>query len=188
MKRIFIAVNISDEARRRAAAHIDGLRARFMKLRVGWERPEKLHLTLKFFGDVNEDQLGQLNKATEQAASVVEPFRLSTAETGVFPSIRKARVLWLGVVDPGGEFRRFHQMLETECEKAGFAPESRDLKPHLTIARLREPERSAGLAAAHLRAEIEPVEFLVPEVVIYESRLGPTGSVYTPVFKYKLTG
>jgi 2'-5' RNA ligase len=84
--------------------------------------------------------------------------------------------------------RGLHQILESECEKAGFARETRDFKPHLTIARLREPGRPAGLAGAHMQAQIRPVEFEVPEIVLYESRLAPTGSIYTPVFKYKLAG
>jgi 2'-5' RNA ligase len=188
MKRIFIAVDISDDARRRAAVHIDELRSGFKDLRVGWERSEKLHLTLKFLGDATNEQLEKLNNAVGQATSLAAYFCLRTGETGVFPSIQKARVLWLGLEDAGGELQRLHQVLETECESAGFARETRDFKPHLTIARLREPGKSAGLAAAHLRAQIEPVEFEVPEIVIYESRLAPTGSVYTPVFKYKLTG
>jgi 2'-5' RNA ligase len=188
MKRIFIAVDISDEARRRAAAHIDELRIGVKNLRVGWERPEKLHLTVKFLGDATNEQLERLNGAVEQTASQARPFYLRTGKTGVFPSIRKARVLWLGLEDAGGELRYFHRILETECEKAGFARETRDFKPHLTIARLREPGKSAGLAATHLRAQIEPVEFEVPEIVIYESRLAPTGSVYRPVFKHKLAG
>lgn len=187
MKRIFIAVDISEEARRRAAALIDDLRSGVKNLRVGWERPEKLHLTLKFLGDVTNEQLEKLNKSVEQAASLVGPFYLRTGKTGIFPSIRKARVLWLGLEDAGGELQRLHQILEAECEKAGFTRETRDFKPHLTIARLREPAKSAGLASAHLQAQIEPVEFEVPEIVIYESRLAPTGSTYTPVFKSKLT-
>jgi 2'-5' RNA ligase len=187
MKRIFIAIDISDEARRRAAAHIDELRTGVKNLRVGWERPEKLHLTLKFLGDVTNERLEKLKGAVEQAASLAGPFDLRTGKTGVFPSIRKARVLWLGLEDAGGELQRLHRILETECEKAGFARETRDFKPHLTIARLREPGKSAGLAGAHLRAQIGPVEFEVPEIVIYESRLAPTGSIYTPVFKHKLT-
>jgi 2'-5' RNA ligase len=188
MKRIFIAVDISDEARRQAAAHIDELRSGVKNLRVGWERPEKLHLTLKFIGDATNEQLERLNNAVEQAASLARPFHLRTGKTGVFPSIRIARVLWLGLEDAGGELRRLQEILETACEKAGFARETRHFKPHLTIARLREPGESAGLAVVHVRTQIEPVEFEVPEIVIYESRLAPTGSVYTPVFKYKLKG
>jgi len=188
MKRIFIAVDISDEARRLAAAHIDELRSGVKSLRVGWERPEKLHLTLKFLGDATNGQLERLNNAVEQAASQAGPFHLRTGKTGVFPSIGKARVLWLRLEDAGGELQRLYRILKTECEKAGFARETRDFKPHLTIARLREPGKSADLAAAHLRAQIEPVEFEVPEIVIYESRLAPTGSIYTPVFRYTLTG
>jgi 2'-5' RNA ligase len=117
MKRIFIAVDISEEARRRAAAHIDGLRSGVRNLRVGWERPEKLHLTLKFLGDVTNEQLGRLNKSVEQAATQTGTFYLRTGKTGVFPSIRKARVLWLGLEDSGGNCAVFIRSWRASAKK-----------------------------------------------------------------------
>lgn len=189
MKRIFVAIDISDEARRRAAAHIDRLRGVVSKARVGWVRAEKLHLTLKFLGDTSDNDLEKLNTAVERAASRIGPFFIHMGKTGVFPAARKARVLWLGVEDESGEFRRLYQILEEECEKEGFQRETkRDFKPHLTIARLREPGRPADLVRAHLETEFEPVEFEVPEIVIYESRLQPAGPVYLPIARYKLAG
>ena len=158
-------------------------------LRVGWERPEKLHLTLKFLGDVTNEQLERLNKAPSNKLPPKPVLFTCVPAKPAFsrPYAKRAFYGW-GWKMPAGNYSDLHRILETECEKTGFARETRDFKPHLTIARLREPGKSAGLAAAHLRAQIEPVEFEVPEIVIYESRLAPTGSVYTPVFKYKLTG
>lgn len=189
MKRIFVAVDISDEARRRAAAHIDSLKSVVSKARVGWVRAEKLHLTLKFLGDTGENELARLNQAVERAAALIGPFHIRLGTTGVFPSPRKARVLWLGVEDADREFRRLYQILEVECEKEGFEPETkRDFKPHLTIARLREPGRPAELVRAHLETEFGPVEVEVPDIGIYESRLQPAGPVYLPFARYKLAG
>ncbi|HEX9960491.1 MAG TPA: 2'-5' RNA ligase family protein, partial [Pyrinomonadaceae bacterium] len=74
--------------------------------------------------------------------------------------------------------------LESECERHGFAPETRDFKAHLTIARLREPEKSANLVETHLQEKFEAVEFEVSEIVIYQSELSPQGSRYTVVSKH----
>lgn len=187
MRRIFIAIEISEEAWRAADGHIDTLRLEYPYLRVGWERPEKLHLTIKFLGDIDEGQLVSLNEAVRRTASRVATAALRIGGRGIFPPGNRARVLWLGVEDIGGEFRRMYATLETECERHGFNTETRDFKPHLTIARLREPQQSAQLVQTHLQTYFEPVEFEVREIVIYESRLQPTGSIYSLVERYRLS-
>jgi 2'-5' RNA ligase len=185
-KRIFIAVDISEEARRKVAAYIEQMRREFKELRVGWERAEKLHLTLKFLGDTDENLLERLNKIAENIAGKIENFKLKLAETGVFPSPRNARVLWIDVKGEKGSLAEINRLLENECEKLGFKREKRDFVPHLTIARIREPHKSRELAAKHLQNEFEPVEFEVGEIVIYESRLQPAGSIYKKISSFEL--
>lgn len=177
-KRIFVAADISAEARGRVSEYISELRREFAGLRVGWEKPEKLHLTLKFLGETDDAQLAELEKITEKIAENASPFNLQIAETGVFPSPRNARVLWIDFKDEQGNLARINKVLEAECENIGFARERRDFVPHLTIARLREPQKSHLLAEKHLQNEFEPVAFEVSEIVIYESKLQPAGSIY----------
>lgn len=178
MKRIFVAVDIPEKARRKAAAYIESLRGEFANLRVGWEKTEKLHLTMKFLGDANDEQLEKLKEVARNIAAEVPKFDFRIAETGVFPSPRKARVLWIDVIDEKGSLAEINRILETECEKIGFSRETRIFKPHLTIARLKESHKSAKLIEKHLRNEFEPVGIKAAEIVIYESRLRPTGSIY----------
>jgi 2'-5' RNA ligase len=185
MKRIFVAVDISAGARGAASEYIEGLRRKFPAARAGWEKPEKLHLTLKFLGDTDEERLAKLTEAAEKAARQISNFRLRIAGTGVFPSQRKARVLWLGVVeDEERSLRKLNAALEDECERRGFTREKRDFKAHLTIARLREPEKSKNLIEAHLREDFAAVEFEVSDLVIYQSLLSPQGSRYAVVSKH----
>jgi 2'-5' RNA ligase len=184
MKRIFVAVDISEEARAAASGYIEDLRRRFPKLRVGWDKPEKLHLTLKFLGETSDEQLEKLTGAVEKTAREISNFKLRLIGTGVFPNQRKARVLWLGVADEKGSLRELSKILENECERQGLARETRDFKAHLTIARLREPEKSGDLVEAHLQEKFPAVEFEVTEIVIYESQLSPQGSRYRIVSKY----
>lgn len=161
-------------------------------MRVGWEKAEKLHLTMKFLGDTSEEQLQKLIEAVEKTARKISEsdfqisdFRFQISNTGVFPTPKKARILWLGLVDERGSLTKINEILEAECERAGFERENRRFKPHLTIARLREPQFSRDLVEKHLQNEFEPVEFEVSEIVIYESKLQPSGSIYSKVSSFE---
>jgi 2'-5' RNA ligase len=178
MKRVFVAVDISEEARRQTTAYIESLKSDFSGLRVGWEKPEKLHLTMKFLGDTNENQLKELEDICCKIAAEIPKFDLQIAETGVFPSPRNARVMWVDVKDEKGNLAKINRALEIQCERIGFAAEKRNFKPHLTIARLKEPRNSHELVKKHLEKDFEPIGMKVAEIVIYESRLHPTGSIY----------
>ena len=186
MKRIFVAVDISDEARGKAAAYIENLRTDFRAVRVGWEKPEKLHLTLKFLGDADERQLSELKKIVAEISGEIKNFKLQILNTGVFPNARNPRVLWIDVRDESKSLAKINTRLEAECEKIGFARERRNYVPHLTIGRVREPQRAKELAGKHLNNGFEPVGFEVSEIVVYESKLLPAGSVYSVVLKQAL--
>ena len=186
MKRIFVAVDISAEARNKVSVYMESLKREFANVRAGWEKAEKLHLTLKFLGETSEAQLERLNEIVRKIASVTPVFNLQIHGTGVFPSPHKARILWLGVGDQQGILRKISGLLESECEKINFPTEKRDFKAHLTVARLREPHKSLEIAQTHLQNEFEPVDFEVSELVIYESVLQSTGSVYQKVSKQNL--
>ena len=192
-KRIFIAIDISEQARRKVSGYLETLRNEFSNLRVGWEKAEKLHLTLKFLGDCDERQLDNLENAVTNSAKnffeseIIAKFKIQISDTGVFPSKRNARVLWLGLKDEMGSLAKINRILETECEKAGFAKENRSFKPHLTIARLREPHKSMDLVEKHSENKFEPVGFEVSEIVIYESKLQPTGSNYRKLKTYRFS-
>jgi 2'-5' RNA ligase len=186
MKRIFTAIDISEETRAKAADYIKSLREEFSEVRVGWERPEKLHLTLKFLGDVDDEQLANLTAAVEVTAKRFADFKLQITQTGVFPSKRNARILWLGVRDEEGSLQMLNEILESECEKKGFAREKRNFKAHLTIARLREPHKSKELVERHLENEFASTEFEVSKIAIYKSYLQKSGSIYKAIKNVEL--
>jgi 2'-5' RNA ligase len=184
--RIFIALDISVEAAETIARFTGELRDEFPHIRVGWEKPEKVHLTLKFLGDIEEDELAKVKEAVLAAAGGSSPFALRIEKTGCFPSPAKARILWLGLTDESGALRKLQAELEKAFEAWGFGKEKREFKAHLTLARLREPQKARELVKAFLQKKFEPVSFEVSEIVIYESRLQPTGSVYSVIQKQKL--
>lgn len=185
-RRIFTAIDISDETREKAADYIENLRREFPDVRVGWDKPEKFHLTMKFLGEIDERQLNELTAAVARTADQFSNLKLQIAETGVFPSKRNARVLWLGVQEKQGSLQSLNEILESECERRGFPKEKRNFKAHLTIARLREPHKSRELIERHSEESFVSDEFEVSEIVIYESRLQKSGSNYSIVSKHSL--
>lgn len=185
MKRVFVAIDISAAARQKAADYTLELRRAFPDLRVGWERPEKLHLTLKFLGDVEDHTLFRVEDIVRRVAGSYSPFDIQLGGTGSFPPKRETKILWVGIQDDGS-LAEIAKQIEKECSTLGFEAEKRKFNPHLTIARLREPHRSADLAKTHLEIGFEPVGFEVREIVIYESKLLPRGSIYTPIAKFPL--
>lgn len=181
--RVFCAVELPAAVRAQAAGYIARLREAVPDARASWEREEKLHLTLKFFGEVEAERIPALALALERAASMTSGFELAIGGTGTFPPRGNPRVLWLGVVDSSGGLQGLHSRLEDECERLGFARESKRFHPHLTIARLRSPEGTRRLAGLHKSREFQSPPFTVTEIVLMKSDLGPQGSRYTRLEK-----
>ena len=184
--RLFCAIELPVEVRARALEHIARLRERLPDARAGWERAEKLHLTLKFFGDVAPPRAQALAQALERAAHSVAPFALHIAGAGAFPPHGDPRVLWLGVRDDSGNLALLHQHLEAECAAAGFKREERPFRPHLTIARLRQRTNARALAELHRELGFAPMQLTVNELVLIRSELGPKGSCYTALAHHGL--
>ncbi len=152
------------------------------KLRgVRWVRKENLHLTLKFLGDTPEEKVGPLVNVLEPVLAAIAPFRIIGRGIGVFPDIRRARILWAGL--EGDDLARLVMEVERAVEPFGFTKEKRDFKPHLTIGRWRRFDGRSDL----LKQEIEHLknyEFgdsRVGEVTLFQSILRSEGAVYSPL-------
>jgi 2'-5' RNA ligase len=187
--RIFCAIELADEARERIAAQIAILRDTLPAARAArWEATEKLHLTMKFLGEVAESRLDDLSSALSGAARDVETFEAVLAGAGAFPPRGATRVLWLGMGDEAGELQRLQRRLEEECATSGFPLESREFHPHITLARTGRMNASDArqLARAHLALEFTPVTFDVHELVLMQSELTPRGSRYTVLSRHTL--
>ena len=184
--RVFCAIELPQEVRAQASRYIATLREAATSVRAGWCNEEKLHLTLKFFGDVEEARIPNLSRAIERAASLARSFELILRGTGAFPPAGMPRVLWLGVVDTSGGLAELQHHTEDECEDVGFARERKRFHPHLTIARLRSPEGARALAALHKSMEFESPAFTVNEIVLMRSEQAPHGSRYTPLEKIRM--
>lgn len=97
MKRVFIAINLLESARRKIANHIDTLRRDFQQIRVGWIKSKNFHITLKFISETDEENLNKLKDVVEATARKTSNFKLNICGQGTFTKKEKAKVLWLGV-------------------------------------------------------------------------------------------
>jgi 2'-5' RNA ligase len=186
-KRLFIAVDLTQEARQSVAAYIRSMRDEFKAARAGWIKAENLHLTLKFLGETEESRIADIEIALANALAEVRVSPVRLSGTGAFPSAARAKVLWIGCEDPGRLLETAAGQLDADLEPVGFPAERGRFSPHLTIARIRSATSDTRrLASAHTRNRFEGVEFDVREVVLYQSELSPGGSVYTPVLSKQL--
>lgn len=178
VKRIFIAMDLSDDARQAAAEYIERLRSDFTRIKVGWEHSEKLHFTIRFLGVIGDEQLDLVCSVVKAAADESEPFLVRIVETGVFPHYKNPKVLWLGPKQGFDEMTAINAKLEFGLERAGFVPERRKFHPHVTIARIRDQEKNRELVRTHRQRQFEPIVFTAAGITIYESKLQKTGSEY----------
>lgn len=177
-KRIFAAVDISADARALVGEYMRELRERFAALRVRWERPEKLHVTLHFAGDLDHGELASFEKRVAAATATTTPFVIAVDRTGAFVKRRsRANVLWLGLDSQG----------ELEKLAASLADNKSRFHAHLTIARLKDANRCRDLIDKHIGGQFARIDINATEVVVYESTLTPVGSVYTVVSKHSFS-
>jgi 2'-5' RNA ligase len=186
--RIFCAVELPEDVRARIDAHVARLReATPGTLKISWERAEKLHLTLKFLGEIDAERVEALTRAAGRAAGAAGKFEVSLQETGAFPARGNPRVLWLGLRDDTNRLAQLQAQLEAECERENFPREARPFRPHITIARIRVANAAARhVARLHGETEFAPATFNLGEFVVMQSRLGAGGSRYTPLSRHEL--
>lgn len=147
--RLFLALELP-------AATADEIAAAVAPLRgdptsgISWVPTHKLHLTLKFLGDADEARVAALAQASDRVAARYHPFEMELAGVGAFPNFRRPRVVWMGV-ESEPRLELLHHDVELAASAAGYEVEGRPFRPHVTLARMREPvstEHARQLARA----------------------------------------
>lgn len=178
--RSFVCIELPEEIRT-TLADLQSRLCPLAKGSVSWPRPEGLHLTLKFLGDVDAGRLDAAANALLCGCAESHGFQVCLRGTGGFPDLRAPRVLWAGLIEPSGELEKLQARIEMAFRAAGFAAEERPFSPHLTIARVKAPREEAKLARQWQAASLENLCFSVNEVVLMRSDLRAEGAVYTPL-------
>jgi 2'-5' RNA ligase len=183
--RSFVAVELTDAVRQALAGVQRDLKAQAPPGAVRWTRPDSIHLTLQFLGDVPPDQVEAVAGALRAACAGRVPFVFELAGAGVFPNLHRPRVVWVGVVEPSGALGTLQQRVVQALTPLGFSPGERGFTPHLTIGRAARdagPRDLAALGALVARAGIGSLgRVAVDHVNLMKSDLKPDGAVYTPL-------
>ncbi len=178
--RSFIAVKIP----RNVTEHIGKIQEEMKKysLKMRWASPENIHLTLKFLGDIQPGDVKPVREAMEETAAGFCRMTLTAGGVGVFPGIRRPRVVWIGLKGNTPELIGMQKKLDNRLKEIGYTPEKRGFKGHLTVGRARgnlDPKTVTELISEFSGFETEP--FPVEEIVLFRSDLKPKGAVYTPL-------
>lgn len=208
--RIFLGVFPPREVQHAAERVIERLRQ--PEDGVSWVRPDNLHFTLRFLGDLGEDGARRAAVAAADAAIARPAFDARLGSLGAFPSARKARVLWIGLAEGAEGLIGLARAVEEALQRKGFGRAERPFAPHLTIGRVRELGRdwSATLAGADAAvssvASDAPIPFAagdaaipsatgdgvtrfrVDRVLVVHSQLSPRGSIYSVRAEVPLAG
>jgi len=180
--RAFFALALAPPARAAASALARSLRERPGGDAVRWVRAESLHVTLRFLGMVARERVAELVACVAAETGRIAPLRLQLAAARLFPSPRRPRVVALGI-EPEAPLVELAAAVERGVRTAGFAPEPRRFRPHLTLGRI--PPR-AGFPRVTAADTPTADAFDVHEVLLLRSDLQPDGARYTAIDRVAL--
>jgi 2'-5' RNA ligase len=176
--RTFIAIDIPENIISKFRELQESLKVYDFKIR--WVRPENIHLTLKFLGDVEAAKIGEIAETISKIVEGYTPISLKANGIGVFPGIKRPSVLWVGLTGQLESLVRLQKTLDENLKVLGFPGEKRPFKGHLTMGRIKAKidVKKFGDALTAFR-NFESETFTAGKIVLYKSELKPSGAVYT---------
>ncbi|PWT83821.1 MAG: RNA 2',3'-cyclic phosphodiesterase [Blastocatellia bacterium] len=189
--RLFVAIELNDETRQAISAEQNRLQEKLGTPASGrteglrWVRPEHMHLTLAFLGEIATDRVQTIVEVMQQPIDV-EPFSIVFGGLATFPAHGAPRVAWLGLTSGAADVAAVHRHVTRRLEGVGIAPESRSFHPHLTLGRWRASTAAdqRRILAAGRSDKIGHV--VVETVTLIHSRLSPAGPTYAPLCEARL--
>ena len=158
---------------------------------IRWVKPDSIHLTLKFLGQVPSDQLDLITSSLKAAAALHAVFPLEVSGAGCFPNLHRPRVVWVGVVEQGHRLTSLQRAVENAISPLGYPSEQRDFTPHLTLGRLASDVRQLDQKKIGEVVQAADVGVLgrwdVKHVALIKSDLKPSGAEYTILARAPLT-
>ena len=185
--RIFLAIDIDNNLRAAITALQADLRSQLNPAsgRIKWVDPNLMHMTLKFIGEVEQDNVARISEIVASVANQHKSFTFEIPTLGCFG--KPVKVIWLGTETENQQLLQLYQDIEIALDSAGWPKEKRSFSPHLTLARLKDVPGDRSLKGIIKNYEpIDSATVKVDSVVVYESRLTPTGPIYTALSETKL--
>jgi 2'-5' RNA ligase len=187
--RSFIAIELPDELKQAITRLQEQLQSG-SQAPVKWVDPYSIHLTLKFLGNISTDSVDKITVALEEAVRGMLPFHLEVKGLGAFPSLKQARVVWVGVTGEIDRLKQLQQRIESGLTPLGFVPESRPFTPHLTLARLRDratPDERQSLGQLIASTSLATAYTIdVDTVHLMRSQLTREGAIYSRISSVRL--
>ena len=187
--RLFVAVDISDETRGQLVNVREQLEPALARARqpprVTWVKPESAHVTLRFVGEVAEQQANAL-RATISGALDFKPFAVTWNRLGTFPSGRSPRVVWIGASDGADALSALAQLVNERLSPLIGAGDARPFTPHLTVGRIKDPGHAVEWARIIDETSAGSTVSRVDHVTLYQSRTLPQGPAYDPLSTWTL--
>ena len=174
MIRAFVAVEIP--VIREVEELIEALRN--CRARLSVPKASSLHITMKFLGDIDQGQIGDIREVMKTIAAEFQPFEARIVGVGAFPNRRKPRILWLGIEDDGS-LGRIAEGIDSGLASVGFAREQREFRSHVTIARIKSGSNLDQVMSLISEKENSSFgRFQVMEMKLKKSTLTPSGAIY----------
>ncbi|MCX7732547.1 MAG: RNA 2',3'-cyclic phosphodiesterase [candidate division WOR-3 bacterium] len=180
--RSFVAVDTSVSVRGELARLVKDLEVK-TEFSVKWVKPEQMHITLAFLGEVTSEFVQNAESRLKQSIAGFPEFSCQLAGLGAFPSVNRARVIWAGVGTGADRVIALQREVVQTLMRIGFVPERRPFSPHLTLGRMRVPVNVQFINSVSFVSS----EWRVSELIIYQSELHPSGPVYTPLVRLQLS-
>ncbi|MBU0698426.1 MAG: RNA 2',3'-cyclic phosphodiesterase [Proteobacteria bacterium] len=183
--RTFIAIELPENIIDSIQRVQEGMRSYGFNVR--WVRPQNVHLTLKFLGDINAAETEKVGRAIFESTKGFAPLVLAAKGLGTFPSIKRSRVIWIGVAGQFNELIGLQKTLDEKLAAIGFTEEKRAFKGHLTLGRAKgsiDPKQLLEAMKEFAGFETEP--FVANKVVLFKSELRPAGAVYSKLMEASL--
>jgi 2'-5' RNA ligase len=187
--RTFIAVEIPPQVQKKIGQATEPLRKSIGASLVRWVPVQNIHLTLKFLGDVSPASVDILSQMLRAEADSCPAFDMEISGLASFPSLRRPRVLFIGIQAPA-ELEALYHSIDSACARLGYESEGRDFSPHLTLGRVKQD--ASALDQQRIRRVLEETKIdslgtaRVNSVHLYKSDLKPTGSAYTQIYSAPL--
>jgi len=189
--RLFVAVTVPEGVKDAVMKAQDALRRVTPEGHVRWSRRDQLHLTLRFLGNVEAEQVGALTEALQRCSQGFPPLHLRAEAIGFFPDARRPRVAWVGVEDAPGQLRRLQSAVQAATAPFTTEKPEEHFAGHVTLGRfkgLQRPDADALVAAAKQAAQRPFGQWVATEIEIIQSELSPKGAQYTTLAELGLTG
>lgn len=187
--RSFIAIDLPEELKR----DLNDIKLQLQsasRVPVKWVDPQSIHLTLKFLGNIDVSITGKVTDALEEAVRGVHPFHLGAGGLGVFPSMKRVQVVWVGLSGEVDRLSHLQHRIESGLAPLGFARERRPFTPHLTLARIRDratPNERQELGKLVAGTSFETgCHIKVDTVHLMKSQLTREGPIYSRICSVKL--